>query len=29
MNNYEIIEAVEKIVYSYYNFNIEDFYGDR
>ena len=29
MNNYEIIEAVEKIVSPYFKFNIEDFYGDK
>ena len=29
MNNFEIIEVVEKIVSPYFKFNIEDFYGDR
>lgn len=29
MNNFEIIEAVEKIICPYFKFNIEDFYGDR
>lgn len=29
MSNIEIIEVVEKIVCPYFNFNIEDFYGDR
>jgi len=29
MNNFEIIEVVEKIVFPYFKFNIEDFYGDR
>ena len=29
MNNFEIIEVVEKILYPFFKFNIEDFYGDR
>jgi hypothetical protein len=29
MNNYEIIKAIEKIVYPHFEFNIEDFYGDK
>jgi hypothetical protein len=29
MNNFEIIELVEKITSSYFKFNIEYFYGDR
>ena len=29
MNNFEIIEVVEKIVSPYFKLNIEDFYGDR
>lgn len=29
MNNFEIIEVVEKILYPYFKFNIEDFYGDK
>ena len=29
MNNFEIIEVVEKIVSPYFKFNIEDIYGDR
>ena len=29
MNNFQIIEAVEKIICPYFKFNIEDFYGDR
>jgi hypothetical protein len=29
MNNFEIIEVVKKIVGPYFQFNVEDFYGDR
>lgn len=29
MNNFKIIEVVEKIVSPYFKFNMEDFYGDR
>ena len=29
MNNFEIIKQVEQIVSPYFNFNMDDFYGDR
>ena len=29
MNNFEIIQLVEQIVCPYFQFNIDDFYGDR
>jgi hypothetical protein len=29
MNNVEIIATVEKIVFPYFTFNMDDFYGDK
>lgn len=29
MNNINIIETIEKIMYPYFTFNIDDFYGDK
>ena len=29
MNNFEIIQSVEEIVCPYFQFNMDDFYGDR